>query len=117
MTQTEERVQDSQAEAARMNSGDPGGESGGAAAGAPGIAAGAASQAPARTGAAHSIRVCFGRCWVSHELVNKLQAGSVLELDCEATSPAEVIADGRPSGLGTPVVVEGRLGIRMETKA
>ena len=73
-----------------------------------------ANAAPA--GATHAIRVCFGRRWVTPELVAQLQAGSILELECEASAPAEVFADGRLAGLGTPVVVEGRLGIRMERK-
>jgi len=71
---------------------------------------------PAPAGATHAIRVCFGRRWVVPELVAQLQAGSILELECEASAPAEVFADGRLAGLGAPVLVEGRLGIRMQRK-
>jgi hypothetical protein len=67
-------------------------------------------------GATRSVRVCLGRRWISPELAGRLQAGSIVELDCAADTPAEVFADGRPSGKGLPVVVEGRLGIRMEKK-
>lgn len=66
--------------------------------------------------AARSVRVCLGRRWIAPEVVLQLQAGSIVELDCAADALAEVFADGRPAGGGTPVVVEGRLGIRMEKK-
>jgi hypothetical protein len=67
-------------------------------------------------GAARSVRVCFGRRWVSPELVSQLQAGSIVELDSAAEAPAEVYADGRLAGRGSPVVVDGKLGIRLEKK-
>ena len=84
--------------------------------------ASAAAQAPGETGASpagatRSVRVCFGRRWVSPDLVSQLQPGSILELDCEAGAPAEVYADGRLAGSGSPVVVDGMLGIRVERKA
>jgi flagellar motor switch protein FliM len=71
----------------------------------------------ASAGAARSVRVCFGRRWVWPELLGRLQAGSVLELDSEASSTAEIYADGRLAGRGSAVVVGGRLCIRLEQKA
>lgn len=75
---------------------------------------------------AKSIRACFGRRWVSPELLGRLQAGSVLELDSDASSPVEIFADGRLAGFGSAVVVdlggpgqvaERRLCIRLDRKA
>jgi hypothetical protein len=85
-------------------------------------AAAAMPQAPASSpdaqgdGALRSVRVCLGRRWIAPEVVLQLQAGSIVELDCPSDCLAEVFADGRPAGRGSPVVVEGKLGIRMEKK-
>ena len=67
-------------------------------------------------GAARSVRVCFGRRWVSPELLGRLRAGGVLELDADATSPVEIYADGRLAGFGSAAVVSGRLCIRLDRK-
>ena len=76
-----------------------------------------AGKQPARLGATHSVRVCFGRRWLSPELAGQLRVGSILELDASASAPAEVYVDGRLAGVGTPLVVEGRLCVRLERKA
>ena len=67
--------------------------------------------------APRSVRICFGRRWVSPELVGQLQAGSIVELDGGADAPADIYVDGRFAGSGSPRVVEGRLCVRVERKA
>jgi len=71
----------------------------------------------APAGAARSVRVCFGRRWVSPELLGRLRAGGVLELDSDAASPVEIYADGRLAGFGSAVVIGGRLCVRLDRKA
>jgi hypothetical protein len=63
-----------------------------------------------------SVRVCFGRRWVTTELLGRLDSGSVLELDGDEDSMAEICADGRLVGYGSLVVVEGKLCIRLEKR-
>ena len=76
-----------------------------------------AAPALASAGAGRPVRLCFGRRWVSPELLARLQTGSVLELDSEVASPVEVYADGRLAGFGSAVVVGGMVCIRLDRKA
>jgi flagellar motor switch/type III secretory pathway protein FliN len=50
---------------------------------------------------------------ISLEELTRLRAGQILELDCRATDPVELVADGRRVATGELVDIEGRLGVRV----
>lgn len=50
---------------------------------------------------------------ISLEELTRLRAGQILEMDCRATDPVELLADGRRVATGELVDIEGRLGVRV----
>jgi type III secretion protein Q len=50
---------------------------------------------------------------MSLESLARLRPGQVLELDCKATDPVDLIAEGRRIARGELVDIEGRLGVRV----
>jgi type III secretion protein Q len=50
---------------------------------------------------------------LSLEDLARLRPGQVLELDCKATDPVDLVADGRRIARGELVDIEGRLGVRL----
>lgn len=78
--------------------------------------AAASAEPAAQAPPAHSVRVCFARRWLPPELAAQLRPGSILEMDSAASAPAEIFVDGRLAGLGTPLVIEGRLCVRLEKR-
>jgi len=76
----------------------------------------ASAESAAKTTSAHAVRVCFARRWLPPELAAQLRPESILELDSAASAPAEIYVDGRLAGLGTPLVIEGRLCVRLEKR-
>jgi hypothetical protein len=69
-----------------------------------------------RGDAARSVRREFGRRWRSPELAGQLHPGSVLELDSQADAGVDVYADGKLVAKGEPVVVRGRLCVKVQQK-
>ena len=43
----------------------------------------------------------------------RLRVGQLLALDCQATDPVDLVADGRRIARGELVEIEGRLGVRV----
>lgn len=60
-----------------------------------------------------TVRVELPARRISLEELTRLRAGQVLELDCRATDPVELVADGRRVATGELVDIEGRLGVRV----
>jgi flagellar motor switch/type III secretory pathway protein FliN len=60
-----------------------------------------------------TVRVELPARRVSLEELTRLRAGQILDLDCRATDPVELVADGRPVATGELVDIEGRLGVRV----
>jgi flagellar motor switch/type III secretory pathway protein FliN len=60
-----------------------------------------------------TVRVELPARRISLEELTRLRAGQILELDCRATDPVELVADGRPVATGELVDIEGRLGVRV----
>ena len=58
-----------------------------------------------------SVRIEFGRQWISPETAGSLKPGSVLELVADVHDGVTVYADGRAIAKGAPVVVKGCLGV------
>jgi flagellar motor switch/type III secretory pathway protein FliN len=60
-----------------------------------------------------TVRVELPARRISLEELTRLRAGQILELDCRATDPVELVADGRRVATGELVDIEGRLGVRV----
>lgn len=60
-----------------------------------------------------TVRVELPARRISLEELTRLRAGQILELDCRATDPVELVADGRRIATGELVDIEGRLGVRV----
>ncbi|MET0646054.1 MAG: FliM/FliN family flagellar motor switch protein [Pyrinomonadaceae bacterium] len=60
-----------------------------------------------------TVRVELPARRISLEELTRLRAGQILDLDCRATDPVELVADGRPVATGELVDIEGRLGVRV----
>lgn len=65
----------------------------------------------------HGVRVRLARQWMRPELAARMKVGSVLQLDCAESAPAEVFVDGRLLGTGSLVAVGGMMGIRLDVLA
>jgi flagellar motor switch protein FliN/FliY len=63
------------------------------------------------------IAVVFGRTELTLERVAGLGPGSVLELDCEATDPVEIVVNDRVIATGSVVVIDGNYGIEIQDLA
>ncbi len=61
-----------------------------------------------------NVQVEFGRAQVESEQASRLQRGAVVELDAFADDYVDVYADGRLVARGTPVVVDGKMGVRIQ---
>ncbi len=59
------------------------------------------------------LRIEFGRTHLSAEEANGLGLGSVVSLDSPLDEPAELVAAGRTIGRGEPVVIDGKIGVRV----
>ena len=71
--------------------------------------AGAEAQAPQCP-----VYVRLGRKTLTGERARDLQAGALVELDDFADDYVEVIADGCLIARGTPLVVDGKLAVRVQ---
>jgi flagellar motor switch/type III secretory pathway protein FliN len=60
-----------------------------------------------------TVRVELPARRISLEELTRLRAGQILELDCRATDPVELVTDGRRVATGELVDIEGRLGVRV----
>lgn len=60
-----------------------------------------------------TVRVELPARRISLEELTRLRAGQILDLDCRATDPVELVADGRSVATGELVDIEGRLGVRV----
>jgi flagellar motor switch/type III secretory pathway protein FliN len=60
-----------------------------------------------------TVRVELPARRISLEELTRLRAGQILELDCRATDPVELVADGRRVATGELVDIDGRLGVRV----
>ncbi len=60
-----------------------------------------------------TVRVELPARRISLEELTRLRAGQILELECRATDPVELVADGRSVATGELVDIEGRLGVRV----
>lgn len=60
-----------------------------------------------------TVRVELPARRISLEELTRLRAGQILDLDCRATDPVELVADGRRVATGELVDIEGRLGVRV----
>lgn len=61
-----------------------------------------------------AVRVEFGRQKLPLTELSNMAAGGVIELDCHCDEPVAVRAGGRIIARGQAVVVDGRLGVRIE---
>jgi len=64
-----------------------------------------------------SARIELGHQWLSAEGVVRLDAGSIVPLDCPAEELVELRVDGHVLARGEAVVVAGKLGIRIREVA
>jgi flagellar motor switch/type III secretory pathway protein FliN len=64
-----------------------------------------------------TVRVELPARRISLEELTRLRAGQILELDCRATDPVELVADGRRVATGELVDIDGRLGVRVTRMA
>jgi flagellar motor switch protein FliM len=60
-----------------------------------------------------TVRVELPARRISLEELTRLRAGQIVDLDCRATDPVELVADGRRIATGELVDIEGRLGVRV----
>lgn len=60
-----------------------------------------------------TVRVELPARRISLEELTRLRAGQIIDLDCRATDPVELVADGRSVATGELVDIEGRLGVRV----
>ena len=60
------------------------------------------------------IRIEFGRANLSSEELDSLREGDVVELEAFADDYVDVCADGRLVARGRAVVVDGKLGVRVQ---
>ena len=61
-----------------------------------------------------SLRLDFGRKNLSLREAKELDAGAVIELDAFADDYVDVYADGQPIARGRPIIVEGKLAVRVQ---
>jgi flagellar motor switch protein FliN len=73
----------------------------------------AAPAQPSSGCATSRVRVEMGRRTQTTGRLSALTPGSVIDLDRECDSPVDVYADGKLIALGEPVVVGGRLAVRV----
>ncbi len=71
-------------------------------------------QPDASTQASCSVRLGFGRKILRGDELRNLQVEAVAELDAFVDDYVDVYADGRLIARGRPVVVEGKLGVRVQ---
>ncbi|MEN6404909.1 MAG: FliM/FliN family flagellar motor switch protein [Thermoguttaceae bacterium] len=60
-----------------------------------------------------SVRIEFGRARPRRDEVQKLRVGDIVPLDNHATDLVGVYANGRLVARGEPLVVDGRIGVRV----
>jgi flagellar motor switch/type III secretory pathway protein FliN len=63
--------------------------------------------------APRGVRLEFGRQWLPSGPAGRLGADAVVELDAPAEGAVDVYADGRLRARGEPVVVDGKLCVRV----
>lgn len=61
-----------------------------------------------------AVRVTWGRKWLTPQALGELCVGAVLELDAAVEDEVEIGADGRTLALGEPVIVNGKLAVRVK---
>ena len=59
------------------------------------------------------MRIELGHKWISPREASRLAAGSMLELDAPAAGEVTLFVRGRLLARGEPVVVDGKLGVRI----
>lgn len=61
-------------------------------------------------------QVCleFGRKTLQRDQLGRLRAGEVIDLDAFVDDYVDVYADGKLIARGRPVVVDGKLGVRIQ---
>ena len=59
------------------------------------------------------VRIEFGRRWLGSDEAARLRVGSVVAFDVAAAADVAVYAGGRLVAGGEPVLVEGKLGVRI----
>jgi hypothetical protein len=59
------------------------------------------------------LRIEFGRTRLNADEANGFALGSVVSLDATIDEPAELVAAGRTIGRGEPVVIDGKIGVRV----
>jgi flagellar motor switch protein FliN len=60
------------------------------------------------------VSISFGRTLLPIREVLKLSTGSVVELDCAANDPVEVIVNNCTIARGSVVVIDGNYGVRID---
>ena len=60
------------------------------------------------------VSISFGRTLLPIRDVLRLSTGSVVELDCAANEPVEVIVNNCTIARGSVVVIDGNYGVRIE---
>jgi len=63
------------------------------------------------------MRIELGRKWIAPREASRLTAGSLLELDAPTAGEVTVFVRGRFLARGEPVVVDGKLGVRITETA
>ena len=66
-----------------------------------------------RAAVATAVQIVFGRRTLRAAEADALDVGSVVPLDVGAEGPVGLYVDGRLAARGEPVVVEGRLAVRV----
>ena len=61
-----------------------------------------------------AVRLEFGRAAVGLAELSNMDAGRVIELDCRCDDPIAVRAGGTIVARGQAVVIDGRIGVRIE---
>ena len=64
-----------------------------------------------------TVRVEFGRRWLSGEQVGELRRGSLIELDAGESEPVDLLVNGTLVARGTAVVVNGKFGVYVKEVA
>jgi flagellar motor switch protein FliN len=60
------------------------------------------------------LTVSFGHTFLPIRDILRLSAGSVIELDCAANDPVEVIVNNCTIARGSVVVIDGNYGVRID---
>lgn len=61
----------------------------------------------------NTLRIELGRTRMARDEAGKLQPEALVPLDAAADQPVDLWADGRLVARGEPLVLDGRLGIRV----